>query len=278
MPDNILRLVFIGDVIGRYGRRMVRNVVPLVRQKLRPDFVVANGENSAGGLGVIRRTADELFAASVDVLTGGNHVWDKKEAADLLRTEMRVLRPINYPERAPGQGNFLFTNREGRQIQIVSLQGRVFMDPVVDNPFTVMERFLAQNTCPVVFVDFHAEATAEKQAMGFFLDGRVSAVLGTHTHVPTADARILSGGTAFQSDVGMTGSCDSVIGMRKEPIIEKFLSGVNTRYEVESDSIILDMTAVDIDAQSGRALAIDTIRLHEDTYTAELESWSFNGK
>ena len=270
MPSRKVRLILIGDVVGRYGRKFVQAVLPLVKAKFSPDVVIANGENSAGGLGVIRRTADELFEAGVNVLTGGNHIWDKKEAFELLKSERRVLKPLNYHISTPGNGSMVYKTAAGHAAVIVSLQGRVFMEPVVDNPFTAMDEFLKKNTHPIVLVDFHAEATAEKQAMGFFLDGRVSAVLGTHTHVPTADARILENGTAYQTDIGMTGSLDSIIGMKREPIISKFCNGIHQKFEVAGGNQVLDMTVVDVDPQNGRALHIESHRYHEATYGQQL--------
>lgn len=270
MPSKSIRLILIGDVVGRCGRRFVQAVLPLVRDKFHPDLVIANGENSAGGLGIIRRTADELFEAGVNVLTSGNHVWDKKEALELLKTEQRVLKPLNFHPLTPGNGSMAYKIAGGPVAVVVSLQGRVFMEPVVDNPFTAIDEFLKKNSHPVVLVDFHAEATAEKQAMGFFLDGRVSAVLGTHTHVPTADCRILEKGTAFQADVGMTGSLDSIIGMKREPIIAKFCSGMHQKFEVAQGNQVLDLTIVDVDPVSGRALRIEAHRYFEDTYGQQL--------
>ncbi len=270
MPSRPVRLILIGDVIGRYGRRFVQAVLPLVKEKFRPDVVIANGENSAGGLGVIRRTADELFEAGVNILTGGNHIWDKKEALELLATEKRVLRPLNFHHSTPGNGSMAFQTAAGCTVVVVSLQGRVFMEPVVDNPFTCIDEFLKKNAHAIVLVDFHAEATAEKQAMGFFLDGRVSAVLGTHTHVPTADGRVLEKGTAFQTDIGMTGALDSVIGMTREPIIRKFFSGMHQKFEVAQGSQVMDLTVVDVDPASGRAVHIEAHRYHEATYGQQL--------
>ncbi len=270
MPSKPLRLILVGDVVGRHGRRFVRAVLPLVKEKFGPDVIVANGENSAGGLGVIRRTADELFEAGVNVLTGGNHTWDKKEALELLTTEQRVLKPLNFHPSTPGSGSFVYHAAGGHAVMVVSLQGRVFMEPVVDNPFAVIDEFLKKNAHPVVLVDFHAEATAEKQALGFFLDGRVSAVLGTHTHVPTSDFRILEKGTAYQTDVGMTGTLDSVIGMTREPIVKKFYSGMHQKFEVAQGSQVLDMTVVDVDPRSGRAVRIESHRYHEADYAKQL--------
>jgi len=270
MPNKPLRLILIGDVVGRCGRKFVQSVLPLVKDKFHPDVVIANGENSAGGLGVIRRTADELFEAGVNILTGGNHTWDKKEALELLKTEKRVLKPLNFHASTPGNGSMVYQTAAGHPVVVVSLQGRVFMEPVVDNPFAAIEEFLKRNPHPVVLVDFHAEATAEKQAMGFFLDGKASAVLGTHTHVPTADARLLPNATAYQTDVGMTGSLDSIIGMKREPIISKFYNGMHQKFEVAQGNQVLDMTVVDVDPQSGRALAIEAHRYHEATYGQQL--------
>jgi len=273
MPNKQTRIILIGDVMGRHGRRLLQKLLPAIRSAFKPDVVLANGENSAGGLGIIRRTADEIFSAGVDVITGGNHIWDKKEALELLKIEKRILRPLNFPADAPGSGSFVYTTAAGVPVLALSLQGRVFMEPVVDNPFNCVDRFLktlGQGMPLLVIVDFHAEATAEKQAMGFFLAGRVSAVLGTHTHVPTADCHILDGGTAFQTDVGMTGSLDSIIGMKKEPIITKFVTGINQRFDVEKENMILDMTVVDVDNVSGRALRIEAFRYHEETYGQQL--------
>ncbi len=270
MPSKPVRLILIGDVVGRYGRRFVQAVLPGIKEKFQPDVVIANGENSAGGLGVIRRSADELFEAGVNILTGGNHIWDKKEALELLKTEQRILKPLNFPAATPGNGSFVYKTAGGQAVVVVSLQGRVFMEPVVDNPFTAIDEFLKKNPHPVVLVDFHAEATAEKQAMGFFLDGRVSALLGTHTHVPTADARLLEKGTAYQTDVGMTGSLESVIGMTREPIVSKFTTGMHQKFEVARDSQVLDMTVVDVDPKSGRAVNIEAHRYFEATYAQQL--------
>ena len=270
MPNKKVRLILIGDVVGRYCRKFVQAVLPLVKAKFVPDVVIANGENSAGGMGIIRRTADELFESGINVLTGGNHIWDKKEALDLLKSEKRVLKPLNYHVSTPGNGSMVYKTTAGHPVVVVSLQGRVFMEPVVDNPFTTIDEFLKKNSQPIVLIDFHAEATAEKQAMGFFLDGRVSAVLGTHTHVQTADDRILENGTAYQTDVGMTGSLDSIIGMKREPIISKFYNGIHKKFEVAGGNQVLDMTLVDIDAQSGKASYIEAFRYYEATYGQQL--------
>ncbi len=272
MRNNRFRIVFIGDVAGKPGRRLLAKVLPMIKIKYSPDLVIANGENSAGGLGIIPKTADELYQGGVNIITTGNHVWDKKEAIELLKEDLRVVRPINYPNAAPGNGSTVFKGPDGVDVLIVNLQGRVFMEPVVENPFLAMDALLEKvgRKYDIIFVDFHAEATAEKQAMGFYLDGRVSAVLCTHTHVQTADLRILPGGTAYQSDVGMTGSLDSVIGMKMEPVISKFTTGVNKRFEVARNNLILDMTFLEIDRHSSQTLNAESARLYEDTYEKQL--------
>lgn len=270
MQSKTFRIVFIGDVSGKYGRRLLGKALPLIRTRFTPDLVIANGENSAGGLGIIPKTSYEMFQAGVDIITTGNHVWDKKEAVNLLREDKRILRPINFPNAAPGSGYTVFSSDNKGDALIVNLQGRVFMEAVSNNPFLAMDEFLKGRDEKVIFVDFHAEATAEKQAMGFYLDGRVSAVLGTHTHVQTTDLRILEGGTAYQSDVGMTGSLDSVIGMKREAVIKKFVTGVNQRFEVARGRQILDMTVVDIDTVGGNAVHVECLRLFEDTYQKQL--------
>jgi len=271
MQNNLYRIIFIGDVIGKFGRKFLGLTLPLIRKKYSPDLIVANGENSAGGLGITRKTAGEIYNAGVQVITGGNHIWDKKEALGLLNDDKRIIRPMNFPRSAPGSGCHSFKTKDGCVIQILSLQGRVFMEPVVDNPFLVVDEFLDNNKADISLIDFHAEATAEKQAMGFFLDGRVSAVLGTHTHVQTSDLRILDKGTAYQSDVGMTGSLDSVIGMRIEPVLQKFLTGINHRFEVEKKNLILDMTVMDFDKNSGKAIYVEPVRIHETHYQEQLD-------
>ena len=269
--DKEIRVIFIGDVIGKFGRRMLANTLLPVKTKYKPDIIIVNGENSAGGIGIVKKTAFEMYNAGVDIITTGNHVWDKKEALDLIKNDDHILRPMNYPKSLPGKGYIDFKTKDGTRVLVINLQGRVFMEPVVDNPFTIIDDFLKKSDFKVILMDFHAEATAEKQAMGFFLDGRVSAVLGTHTHVQTNDLRILTNGTAYQTDVGMTGSIDSVIGMKKEPIITKFLTGINQRFEVAKKDMILDMAVVDINKLSGKATRVESVRLLESTYEKQLQ-------
>jgi len=208
------------------------------------------------------------------VITTGNHVWDKKEAIDLLKNDERILRPLNFPHNTPGRGHVKIRHGEETQVMIVNLQGRVFMEPVADNPFVAIDVFLKNHKADIIIVDFHAEATAEKQALGFFLNGRVSAVLCTHTHIQTADLRILSKGTAYQTDVGMTGSIDSIIGMKMDPIINKFLTGINHRFEVAKKNLVMDVAILDINPQTGKAVNVESLRLHESTYEEQLSQES----
>ena len=273
MQNDTVRVFFIGDIIGKYGRYFLTKILLPLKRKYKPDLIIANGENSAGGLGIIEKTADEIFSAGVDVITSGNHIWDKKEVFLLLKQNKYVLRPMNFPESVPGKGILDYSFKDGKKISIINLQGRVFMEPVSDNPFIAMDKVLKRITNKMILVDFHAEATAEKQAMGFYLDGRVSAVLGTHTHVPTTDHRILSNGTAYQTDVGMTGSLDSIIGMKKKPIIDKFLTGIHHRFEVAKPNQILDMTIIDINTNSGIAERIDSKRYYQSTFIEELKEF-----
>lgn len=255
-----MRLLFIGDVVGRPGREAVRVLLPRLRADLGVDFVVANGENSAAGAGITAKTAAELFAAGVDVITTGDHVWDQKEVVQLLDQEPRVLRPINYPPGVPGRGSYV-AHKEGQPpLAVINAQGRTFM-PVLENPFLLVppevER-LRQET-PVILVDFHAEATSEKIALARLLDGRVSAVIGTHTHVPTADEQIFPGGTAYLTDAGFTGPQESVLGREIGPVIRRFLTQCPQRFEVARQKVMLLGALIDIDPLTGRALAIQRV-------------------
>lgn len=270
MQNKSFRIVFIGDISGRYGRRFLGKVLPHIRIKFSPDLVIANGENAAGGLGITRKTAYEIFESGVDVITGGNHIWDKRESVELIKDEVRIVRPLNYPPNVPGKGYYVFKSQDNVEVMIINLQGRVFMEPVVNNPFLAIDEFLSEVKQKIIFVDFHAEATAEKQAMGFYLNGRVSVMLGTHTHVQTADIRILDKGTAYQTDVGMTGSLNSVIGMEYEPVIRKFLTGINQKFEVAQENIILDMVVIDVDRSSGKAINARSMRIYESSYYDQL--------
>jgi 2',3'-cyclic-nucleotide 2'-phosphodiesterase len=258
-----MRILFVGDVVGAPGRRIVRERLRGLKRDIGADLTVVNGENAAGGAGLTTATAEELFAAGAEVLTTGNHVWDKREALTLLDREPRILRPANYPEGSPGAGVVVVTVA-GTRVAVVNLMGRVFM-PLVDDPFRAADRIVDElrGTARVVLVDFHAEATSEKIAFGWYLDGRVAAVLGTHTHVATADARVLPGGTAFMADVGMTGPFDSVIGVKKEQAIERFRTSRSIPYETADGDVRLAAVRVDVDPASGTATAIERIELRE---------------
>src|SRR5262245_42085332 len=221
-----MRVLFVGDVVGAPGRRVLRAGLKRLKVEHAPDLVIANGENVAGGSGLTPVTVDEMLRAGCDVITSGNHVWDKKEIVPYLERHDRVLRPLNYPAPTPGNGACVVTARDGTRVCVLNLMGRVFM-PALDDPFRIADAFLRELPDPrpqVIVVDFHAEATSEKVALGWYLDGRVTAVIGTHTHVATADERVLPRGTAYITDVGMTGPFDSVIGVVKEDVLERFLS------------------------------------------------------
>jgi metallophosphoesterase (TIGR00282 family) len=256
-----MNLLFIGDIVGRPGRDLVRVGLGALAARYGVDLVVANGENSAGGNGITREIGDSLFAQGVDVITSGNHIWDKREVLDYIGVEPRLLRPANYPD-APGRGSYVARTESGRSVAVLNLMGRVHMANI-DDPFRAAEREVAalRERTPIVFVDFHAEATSEKIAMGWFLDGRVTAVVGTHTHVQTADARVLPGGTAYLTDVGMTGPHDGVIGVEKEPVIQRFLTGLPARFETASGDPRLNAVVIDADEASGRARSIEPISL-----------------
>jgi hypothetical protein len=255
-----MRLLFIADIVGQPGRRAVTELVPRLRREHRLDLVVANGENSAGGSGITAGTAGEIFSAGVDVITSGDHLWDQKEVIQLLEHEPRFVRPLNYPPGVPGRGSTLFEAEGLPPVGILNLQGRTFMPPM-DSPFesglAEVER-LRRNT-NLIFVDFHAEATSEKVALARLLDGRVSAVIGTHTHVQTADERILPGGTAFLCDGGFTGPHESIIGRQIEPVLRRFLTNMPQKFEVARQGVRLQGAIVEIDNATGKALSIQRV-------------------
>lgn len=263
MPDKF-GVLFIGDLIGRPGRRALARFLPELRKKYQPDLVVANAENAAGGNGLTEEIGKELLF-QVDVLTSGNHIWDKKEALNYLEKENRLLRPANYPAVNPGRGFYVYQSEKGVKAAVVNLQGRVFMEPI-DCPFQTADRLLPEiiPVTPVVIIDFHAEATSEKQALGWYLNGRVSAVIGTHTHTPTADERLLPGGTAYITDVGMAGGLNSVIGMKPEQALQRFLTSRPQRFEPATDGLLLSAVYLAIDPASGKALTIKRELLTED--------------
>jgi 2',3'-cyclic-nucleotide 2'-phosphodiesterase len=257
-----MRILFIGDVFAKIGRDLVRRAVPGLVLRYEIDLVIANGENAAGGFGLTRETADELFKAGAEVLTSGNHVWDKRELLAFIDDEPRLLRPLNYPPGTPGHGSIIVTTTTGDRVGVVNVMGRVFMTPI-DDPFRAaraeVERLRA--TTPLVFVDMHAEATSEKIAMGWHLDGLATAVVGTHTHVQTADGRVLPGGTAYITDVGMTGPHDGVIGVERDAIVRRFLTGLPSKFDTAKGTPLLHAVVVDADRDTGRASAIERLSL-----------------
>lgn len=279
--SNSVKTLFIGDIFGHPGRQIVKDLLPRVVEKLQPDLVLANGENAAGGFGITPLLVEELLAQGIAVLTSGNHVWDKKEILPYLaqHADARLLRPANYPngtrasgpppgpprftsgtehpESAPGQGLYIGETRQGLRYAVMNLQGRVFM-PTIDCPFRAADTLLGQipNEVKLRILDFHAEATSEKVALGWYLDGRVTAVLGTHTHIPTADETVMPGGTAYITDLGMTGPYDSVIGMDKEVVIRKFLNQLPVRFEVARHDVRFCGVLIESDRETGRAMAI----------------------
>jgi metallophosphoesterase (TIGR00282 family) len=255
-----MRILFIGDIVGRPGRQLVRTGLAALVSRHAIDFVIANGENAAAGFGITREIGDELLDLGVDVLTSGNHIWDKKEALDYIGTESRLLRPINYPSGVPGNGSYVARARNGHSVGVINAMGRVFMLQI-DDPFSVVLReveAMRQRT-RIIFVDFHAEATSEKIAMGWHLDGRVTAVVGTHTHVQTADERVLPKGTAYLTDAGMTGPHDSVIGVEVEPALGRFLTGLPARFETATGNPRLNAVIVDADEATGKATDIERL-------------------
>jgi 2',3'-cyclic-nucleotide 2'-phosphodiesterase len=265
-----LRILFVGDVFGQAGRRIVGEHLAHLIEQREVDLVVVNAENAAGGFGVTPAIADELFDLGAHVLTTGNHVWDKREiieymqsaAADSHGRARRLLRPANYVAGTPGYGVYEGQLPCGQNYAVINLQGRVFMANL-DDPFRVVNSLLQQITAKVIFVDFHAEATSEKVAMGWYLDGRVTAVIGTHTHVPTADQRVLPHGTAYQTDVGMSGPFDSVIGVEKEQILARFLSGMPGKFEAAKGDPRMCAVLIECDGDSGRANSIERLMLGE---------------
>ncbi len=257
-----MKLLFVGDIVGKPGRTAVRYFVPRLREQHGLDFCVGNSENSAGGAGITPDSADELLASGLDLLTSGNHTWSKREISPYLaKTGSRQLRPANYPEGAPGRGHALIEAR-GLRLGVINLEGRVFMK-ALDCPFRAADRLVAElaaSGARCILVDVHCEATSEKNALGHYLDGRVSAVLGSHTHIQTADARVLRGGTAFMTDAGMCGPWDSVIGVRKEAAIERFLTARHVQFETASDDVYLQGAIVEIDDETGRARSITRVQ------------------
>lgn len=258
MPDGDFRILFVADVVGHPGRDAVRAILPGLKREQQPDLTVLNGENAAGGFGLTAKLVEELRDAGADVITTGNHVFAQKEFVAELPGLERVLRPANYPPTAPGRG-WTVVPVNGHDVLVMNLIGRIFLDSL-DDPFRAADAILkAHPGVRIVLCDMHAEATSEKTAMGWYLDGRVSAVVGTHTHIPTADARVLPGGTAYVTDVGMVGPRDGCIGMDKEVVIKRFLSGVPNRFVVASGPVTFNSVLVNIDSSTGRATSIQRI-------------------
>lgn len=253
-----VKLLFVGDVVGEPGRRAVRELLPRLRERHGPQCVIANGENAAGGSGITPSTANELFAAGVDVITSGDHLWDQKEVAQLLQSEPRFLRPLNYPPGTPGQGWRVVDGKP--PIGVMNVQGRTFM-PLLDNPFTCLRAEIERlrQLAKIIFIDVHAEATSEKIALARMVDGVATAVVGTHTHVQTADEQIFPGGTAFLCDAGFTGPHESVLGREIEPVIKRFLSNAPQRFEVARQRVLLQGALIEVDESSGRAVRIERV-------------------
>lgn len=259
----MIKILFVGDIVGKPGRKITQQSIPRLIELHRIDLVIANVENAAGGNGITRETAEELLDADINVMTTGNHVWDKKEALEYIELERRLIRPANFPDGVPGRGSYVTQTTNGTPVGIVNVMGRVFMNPL-DNPFHVVQREISavrDKGARLVLVDFHAEATSEKIAMGWHLDGKVTAVVGTHTHVQTADARILHKGTAYITDVGMTGPHDSIIGVAIQPVLKRFIDGMPVRFETASKNSRINAVIVTADAETGRAESIESLNL-----------------
>jgi metallophosphoesterase (TIGR00282 family) len=256
-----VKILFIGDIVGSPGRDIVAQLLPKIQKDEELDFIIANAENAAGGIGLTPKVAEELFLYNIDVLTSGNHIWDKKEILEYIARQRRILRPCNYPPGVAGVGATVIS-RGNKKLGVLNLSGRVFMKNL-DCPFRTALKEIEElkEKVKVIVVDMHAEATSEKIAMGWFLDGKVSAVFGTHTHVQTADERILPNGTAYITDIGMAGSRDSVIGVKKELILERFLTQMPLRQEVAKDDLLLQAVVADIDKETGRAVSIKRLSL-----------------
>jgi metallophosphoesterase (TIGR00282 family) len=261
----IIRILFLGDVMGDPGRRAVDAILPKLKDELAVDFTIVNGENSAGGRGITPKLAIGLMRSGAAVITTGDHIWDQKEIVPWFAEEPRLLRPINYPDGVPGQGSIVLDTSKGK-VGVINVQGRTFMKMTLDNPFTAMERAVAKmrEETNVIFVDMHSETTSEKYALGWFLDGKVSAVVGTHTHVQTADERIFPGGTAFLCDAGMCGPIDSCIGMQIDFAVQRFVTLMPSKHHVARGAVKVCGVMIDVDAQSGKAVHIERIqRTHE---------------
>jgi 2',3'-cyclic-nucleotide 2'-phosphodiesterase len=260
-----MRILFIGDIVGSPGRKIIHERLADILAQREIDLCIANGENAASGFGITPRIAEDLLSQGIEVITGGNHMWDRKEIIDFLPHEPRLLRPANFPNGSPGSGLYAGRAKNGTSYAVMNLQGRTFM-AALDDPFRTAARELAKipPDVKVIVVDMHAEATSEKQAMGWHLDGKVSAVIGTHTHVATADFRVLSGGTAYITDVGMTGPHDSVIGMEKQGVLQRFLHAMPARFVVAEGDVQMNTVLLDVDEPTGRARSIERLNFRLD--------------
>jgi len=275
-----MKLLFLGDIVGRPGRDLIRRHVRALASRHDADLVIANGENAAGGAGITRENMLEILSAGVDVITTGNHVWDKRETLEFIGNEPRLLRPANYPESTPGAGSCVVTAKNGVKVGVINVMGRVFLH-AIDDPFRGAEREIARvrgDGAQVIFVDMHAETTSEKIALSYYLDGMVTAVIGTHTHVQTADERILPGGTACLTDVGMTGPHDGVIGIEKEAIIGRFVSGLPARFETASGDPRMHGVIIEVDDATGRATGIARLSLSEEELKANTDAVSLEAR
>ena len=262
---NGMKIIYLGDVVGKSGRTAVLKHLPMLREKYNFDFLILNGENAAHGFGITPRICEEFFEAGINVITLGNHAWDKREIMNYIQKENRLIRPLNYPENTPGKGSGLYTTRSGDKIFVAQVMGCLFMKPL-ENPFNEVEKCLSKITLGVdvncIILDIHAEATSEKMAMGQYLDGRVSMVIGSHSHIPTADTQILPGGTAYQTDAGMCGDYDSVIGMKKEPSVNRFVQKLdNQRLEPAEGEATVCGVLLETDDISGLAVRVHAIRV-----------------
>lgn len=258
--SKTIKILFIGDIVGQPGYRMTKLVLPGIIEKENVDFVIANGENISDGMGILKRDSDELLGLPIDVLTGGNHTLDKIQSHKFINESKNILRPLNYPKGVYGSGYGIYTTKSNAKIAVINLIGRVYMKPL-ECPFRAFDRVYEKikSETSIIFVDFHAEATSEKIAFGWYADGKVSAVVGTHTHVQTADSRILPGGTAYITDVGMTGPYDSVIGMKKETSIKRYLFGTPFKHEVAEDDVKFAGVLIEIDTETGKSKRIERI-------------------
>ncbi|MDD5108331.1 MAG: TIGR00282 family metallophosphoesterase [Candidatus Omnitrophica bacterium] len=252
-----MNILFIGDIVGSPGREAIKKLVVPLRQELKIDFVIANAENASGGSGITAKVADELFTSGVDVLTSGDHIWKRPEIFELINREKRILRPLNFPSGAPGSGAAVFIAKNGQKVGVINVNGRVFME-ALECPFKTTLKACQELSVEtkIIIVDIHAEATSEKVALGWYLDGKVSAILGTHTHIQTADDKILPKGTAYLTDAGMTGPYDSVIGRRVEDVLTRFLSSIPVKFEVAQENIQLHGALIEINDNTGKAISI----------------------